>query len=96
MALDKDIVAPSGATGSYLKITRIEANRRANAMSIWVSVYLNKDARLANAEPLVDQLVQVGEADTATLLEADNTLAAMYTFLKTLDAYSGATDDLDV
>lgn len=97
MALLKDITHPSGVTLSYWRIVEVNLNWYRLTGRIAVAGYTSQEARLAGAEPLDVRTFRV-EAETfptyfsVEALEASNSLASAYAFVKEEAEFQGATD----
>lgn len=87
MAIQKTIMTKSGVNGSYIKIENIQdRNDSSKKVNFDVAIYVDK---------------ATGDSSTGLALErrrlmnvvcASGAKADLYTYLKTLNDYSGATD----
>ena len=77
----------SPAPQAYAKITNFFGNK--DNIQVQVAVYFSKDARDANMSTVMEHAHYIGLADLAGKGEL---MTAIYTVLKTMSTYLGATD----
>ena len=77
----------SPAPQAYAKITNFFGNK--DNIQVQVAVYFSKDARDANMSTVMEHAHYIGLADLAGKGEL---MTAIYTVLKTMAQYQGATD----
>jgi len=107
MALQLSYEDAHGSTHSsaYHRVTVLDLNYVSKSARVVVSIYVDSAARTAAKEPVAERRYRLREAavddmptfdsvfSDAELDAVDETpLANAYTFLKTLDEYSGAQD----
>jgi hypothetical protein len=92
MALQCDTQTQFGVVANYHRITNITYGDNPH---IEVSLYINKDAR-DNNKPYLSREIYTSDsgAITETTIKANSMSQAVlaYTYLKTVDVYSGAVD----
>lgn len=89
MALEKSIPSNFGLTADYWRIVRVENAVALNQMVVWLAGYPSEEARRTiGVEPMMSANVTLAGAD----YKADATLAELYTWIKTQEAFAGAAD----
>ena len=88
MALGKTFATPFGVSALYWKIANVTEDFIAGAMKVVLAGYISAEARQAGAQPLVAQTIEI--SGDAYAVEADR--AAIYTAIKAMEAWAGATD----
>lgn len=77
------------AEDSYCKVEEINANK--DSMNFYLGIYLNKVARNSNKSPL-ETILYTCNHDINT---NKNSIKQAYEYLKTLEEYKNAIDDLE-
>lgn len=97
MALIKEIILDSGITVNYHRVVSVN-NITNHASIIEVASYTSKEKRLEEKEKLVNNepmnIFIHTEYENAEYTKTLNVDTA-YEYLKTLEKYKGATDDMD-
>ena len=75
------------APEAYARVTNFFGNK--DNIQVQVSVHYNADARHGNMSPVMEHAHYIGLADLAGKGEL---MTAIYTVLKTMSTYEGATD----
>jgi hypothetical protein len=75
------------APQAYARVTNFFGNK--DNIQVQVSVHYNADARHGNMSPVMEHAHYIGLADLAGKGEL---MTAIYTVLKTMSQYQGATD----
>jgi len=75
------------APEAYARVTNFFGNK--DNIQVQVSVHYNADARHGNMSPVMEHAHYIGLADLAGKGEL---MTAIYTVLKTMSQYQGATD----
>jgi len=75
------------APQAYARVTNFFGNK--DNIQVQVSVHYNEDARHGNMSPVMEHAHYIGLADLAGKGEL---MTAIYTVLKTMAEYQGATD----
>lgn len=90
MALQKTITTDFGTSGNYSKISEFHGNRNGNTstVSFMVQLFADNQARLDNKKPLKIDMFEI----TIPTGTGNDLLVDLYSHLKTLDEFSGATD----
>jgi hypothetical protein len=88
MALNKAVSTGFGNDAEYWKIANVTEDYIAGCLSVVMAGYLSSEARLASAQPAMRRDIRFsGEGFTH-----DMDRAAIYTALKLLPDWAGATD----
>lgn len=89
MALELSYTSPSGFTAAeaYCRIVKTEVIKDTDQTTVYLNIYYDAAARIADAAPIGSDILYLD-------LPFDTSWADIYTEIKTLDAYSGATDVL--
>jgi len=77
----------AAAPEAYARVTNFFGNK--DNIQVQVSVHYNEDARHGNMSPVMEHAHYIGLADLAGKGEL---MTAIYTVLKTMAQYQGATD----
>ena len=77
----------AAAPEAYARVTNFFGNK--DNIQVQVSVHYNEDARHGNMSPVMEHAHYIGLADLAGKGEL---MTAIYTVLKTMAPYQGATD----
>jgi len=77
----------AAAPEAYARVTNFFGNK--DNIQVQVSVHYNEDARHGNMSPVMEHAHYIGLADLAGKGEL---MTAIYTVLKTMSQYQGATD----
>ena len=77
----------AAAPEAYARVTNFFGNK--DNIQVQVSVHYNEDARHVNMSPVMEHAHYIGLADLAGKGEL---MTAIYTVLKTMAQYQGATD----
>ena len=77
----------AAAPEAYARVTNFFGNK--DNIQVQVSVHYNEDARHGNMSPVMEHAHYIGLADLAGKGEL---MTAIYTVLKTMAEYQGATD----
>lgn len=87
MALQKTIMTKSGVNGSYIKVENIQdRNDISKKVNFDVAIYVDK----ATADSITGLALE--RRHISGVVCPSGAKAALYTYLKTLNDYSGATD----
>ncbi len=92
MALLLSKVLDTGVTATYHRIGKGNFDTRVLFMNVKVDTFLNEAAYLAGKASLFSFDVVPPQATVATMLTGTDIRALIYTYLKTIPEYSGATD----
>lgn len=102
MALNKAIQAFNGLTLSYWKVDFVNLNYDKHYAQIRVSGFVDRNNR-ESFDPTTSQIYSVGEEAFASIFEwsvldaaGNNPVKASYDWLKTQEAFLGATDIIEV
>lgn len=88
MALGKAFSTPFGVNAIYWKIANVMDNFLAASVKVVLAGYISKEARLAGAQPIVSQTVDIqGEAYTAEMSRA-----SLYAAIKVDPVWENAED----
>lgn len=89
LIIDQEMKTGVIANSSYCKIESVTATR--DEMNFYVGIYLNKESRIENKQPLETRSYSCGHDSNAD----KNSIRQGYEFLKTLSEYENAIDDLE-
>ena len=93
MALQKDIPQSTGVIPNYTRAMNPNINSTDDSGTVLVKIYLNAAARAANKSEVTNKMYSIPAGTFSSInMATTDPRDLVYTYLKTLAEYLGATD----
>ncbi len=92
MAISLNKSLETGVVVSYLRISRIVVDRKSEQVSFSIEAYLDQESRQSGKKAVTDYQYTLDDKNSYNIINNMDIITSIYTVLKTLPDFEGASD----